>query len=320
MTMKTIASTSGTDVATTMPVRQPKRHERDEQHDRQRLDEGVHELADRMLDDLRLVGDPLDIDALRHRLHEVRGRLLDVLAELEDVGAFGGNDADAERGPAFLANRESWRINEAMRYGCNITQAEHAAIALNRGFGNGFHAVKRAGDAQRHALRRRFDRAGRGDVILLGKRVEQRLRCDAQRRKLGVAELDIDTLVLGAVEVDFLHPGHPQQPLTKAFRGLLQLGVIGAVAGHHIKDRVDVAEFVIDDRAKDARWQLPLHIVQLLAQEVEQVRHVLRRRVVPERDLHRRERRLGIGLHLLEERQFLQFLLDGIGDLGLHFR
>ncbi len=26
-----------------------------------------------------------------------------------------------------------------------------------------------------------------------------------------------------------------------------------------------------------------------------------------------------IGLHLLEERQFLQLLLDGVGDLGLHF-
>ena len=50
------------------------RDEGDEQHDAERLDEGVHELADRMLDHLGLVGDLLDIDALRHRLHEIGGR------------------------------------------------------------------------------------------------------------------------------------------------------------------------------------------------------------------------------------------------------
>jgi hypothetical protein len=67
MTMKTIASTSGTDSATTMPVRHPNADERDEQHDRQRLDEGVHEFTDGVLDHLGLIGDHLDIDALAAR-------------------------------------------------------------------------------------------------------------------------------------------------------------------------------------------------------------------------------------------------------------
>ena len=96
MTMKTIASTSGTDSATTMPVRQPSATKADEQHDRQRLDEGMHELADRVLDHLGLIGDLLDIDALRHRVHEFRGGVRDVLAELQDIGALGGDDADAD--------------------------------------------------------------------------------------------------------------------------------------------------------------------------------------------------------------------------------
>ena len=89
------------------------RDEGDEQHDRQRLDEGVHELADGVLDHLRLVGDLLDIDALRHRLHEFGGRLLDLLAEFENVGALGGDDADAERGLAFLAHDEARRIDDS---------------------------------------------------------------------------------------------------------------------------------------------------------------------------------------------------------------
>ena len=127
-------------------------------------------------------------------------------------------------------------------------------------------------------------------------------------------------LVLGAVEIDLGDAGHLQQPLAHAFGGLLQLRVVGAVAGHHIENGIDVGEFVVDDGAEQIGGQLALHVDQLLAQQVEQIRHVLWRRRILERDLHRRERRLRIGLHLLEERQFLQLLLDGIGDLGLHLR
>ena len=108
--------------------------------------------------------------------------------------------------------------------------------------------------------------------------------------------------------------------LAHAFGGLLQLREVGAVAGHHIENGIDVAEFVVDGGAEQAGGQLALHVHELLAQHIEQVGHVLGRGRILEGDLHRRKRRFRIGLHLLEIRQFLQLLLDGIGDLGLHFR
>src|SRR4051812_47811574 len=107
----------------------------------------MHELADGALDHLRLIGDLFDVDALRHRLHEIGYPLLVVLAEFEDVGAPGGDDADAKRGLAFLPHRETRRIDEAMRNGGDIAEAEHAAVAFDRRFGNRLDAVKRAGDA-----------------------------------------------------------------------------------------------------------------------------------------------------------------------------
>ena len=61
MTMNTIASTSGTDKATTMPVRQPSARKLTNRHDRERLDEGMDEFADRMLDHRRLIGDLLRV-------------------------------------------------------------------------------------------------------------------------------------------------------------------------------------------------------------------------------------------------------------------
>ncbi len=137
-------------------------------------------------------------------------RLLDVLAEFEDVGALGGDHADTERGLAFLANGEGRGIHVTMGDGGDIAEAEHAAVALDRGFGDGLHAIQRTGNTQRHALRGGLDRAGRGDIVLLGERVEQRLRGDAEGGELGVRELDIDALVLVTVEIDFGNPRHFQ--------------------------------------------------------------------------------------------------------------
>ena len=128
----------------------------------------MHEFADGVFDHLGLVGDPVDIDALRHRLHEIRGRVGHVLAELQDVGALGGDHADAERGLAFLTHHETRRIDKAMRDGGDVTQPKHPAIALDRRFRHRLDAIERAGDAQRHPLRGGFHRAGRHDIVLLG--------------------------------------------------------------------------------------------------------------------------------------------------------
>ena len=281
MTMKTIASTSGTDSATTMPVRQPS--------DRKLTNSTIASASMKECTNsptacsttfgwsaICSTSMPCGTAFMKSLV-----ALLDVLAELEDVGALGGDDADAERGLAFLARHEGRRIDEAVGDGGDIAEPEHAAVALDRRLGHRLGAVERAGDAQRHALRGGFDGAGRRDVVLLGERIEQRLRRDAERRQLGVRELDEDALVLGAVEIDLGDAGHLQQPLAHALGGLLQLRVVGAVAGHHVEDGIDVAEFVVDGRAEQAGGQLALHVGELLAQQVEQVRHVLRRRRSP---------------------------------------
>ena len=66
MTTKVIASTSGTESATTMPVRQPRERKLTRSTMPSASSEGALELEDRVVDDLRLVGDLLDVDALRH--------------------------------------------------------------------------------------------------------------------------------------------------------------------------------------------------------------------------------------------------------------
>ena len=65
MTTKVMARTNGMAMATTMPGRQPSAREAHAQHDGDGLDQRLDELADSLLDDLRLVCDEMRLDAHR---------------------------------------------------------------------------------------------------------------------------------------------------------------------------------------------------------------------------------------------------------------
>ena len=72
------------------------REKADEQNDRQRFDEGSNKLVDRMIDDGRLIGDLLEIETLRDRFDEFVCRGGDGRTQVQDVGAFRHDDADAD--------------------------------------------------------------------------------------------------------------------------------------------------------------------------------------------------------------------------------
>src|SRR6185437_7054735 len=109
--------------------------------------------------------------------------------------------------------QEARRIDEAMGDGCDIAEPEYAAVALDRRLRHRLDAVERAGDAQRHALSRGFHRAGGNDIVLLGERVEQGLRRNAEGGELRMREFDVDLLVLDAVEIDLGHAVYFQETL-----------------------------------------------------------------------------------------------------------
>ena len=65
MTTKVTARTSGIAIATTMPGRQPSDRKLTAEHDGDGLDQRLDELAHGLLDDLRLVGHEMRLDADR---------------------------------------------------------------------------------------------------------------------------------------------------------------------------------------------------------------------------------------------------------------
>ena len=128
----------------------------------------MDELVDSVVDDDRLIGDLLEIEALWNRGLEIGGRARYRRTELKDIGALRHDDADADRCFAFLPDQKIRRVGITVRHRGDVADAEHAAIGFHRRLGNCFGAVQRPGYAQRHALRRRLQHAGRHDRILSG--------------------------------------------------------------------------------------------------------------------------------------------------------
>ena len=191
-------------------------------------------------------------------------------------------------------------------------------FGLHRHGGDRVDAGERAGDAQVDAVGRGVDRAAGHDGVLPGHAVEDLLRREAERRELGVAELDEDALRALADDVDLVDVGHAQQALADVFGARLQLGQRQAVGGQHVERRIDVAVFVVEVRADDPGRQAAADVADLLAHLVPEVLHLGGRRAVAQDHADERHAGLRIALDAVEERQLLQLLLDLVGDLRLH--
>lgn len=79
--------------------------------------------------------------------------------------------------------------------------------------------------------------------------------------------------VLRAVDIHLGDVGDAQNRLPHIFGDALQLGVIGAIAGDRVQQRVDVAELVVHVRPDEIRREFGANIADFLARLIEQVGH-----------------------------------------------
>ena len=102
----------------------------------------------------------------------------------------------------------------------NVAEAEHFAAGLDAGIADAVERGKLTGDAQTHAIRRRFKKASRRHCILLLQRIENCHGIEAERGQFGVRNVDKNFLILHANQLDFLDIGHPAQFAGDAIRFL----------------------------------------------------------------------------------------------------
>ena len=152
-------------------------------------------------------------------------RLVEILAERQDIGALLHHDADLQRRLALRADEIGRGVFVAVFDIGDVAEAKRRAIGEYRRLAHCRDAFQRAGHAHRDALARSLEFAGGIDGVLLGERIEQRLHRHAERRQFGVAEFDEDALRLVAVEVDLRDVGNALQPPAERFGDFLQLRI-----------------------------------------------------------------------------------------------
>ena len=101
-----------------------KRDEADDEHDGERLDERAQELAHRLLDDARLIRDLVDLDAGRNLRLGIGNRILELFAQLQNVGALGHGDDDTDGVAAVVAHDAARRILVAALDGGDVAEPE----------------------------------------------------------------------------------------------------------------------------------------------------------------------------------------------------
>ena len=292
------------------------RGEAHQEHDNQRLDERAGEFADRFLDHSGLIGDLFDLYADWRLGAHLVDREGEILAKGEHIAAPRHNRADDDRRGAVMPGDKVRRIFVAGRYSGDVAKPQHLPAGRD---GQGRVSLPRLAarlrDLQSDPSGRGFEHARVVDGVLLGHGIENRLRRYAEISQLGSAELDENLAVLIAVDIHLHRVGRRQKPLPQNLHDLIQLVIIGAIAANRVKHEVNVAIFVVDKGAFDASREIALNVMQLLAQLIEQPRHVARRRRVLKGHGYRQKTRLRVGLDLIEKGQFLEFFLQEVRDL-----
>ncbi len=160
ITTNTAERVSGTASATTMPTREAQRHETHEDHHAQRGEELHHELVDRVVDNLGLVGDFREGDAQRRLVVDRHLFGVQRLAEGEPVETGLHHEAEHQGLLAVVADLEGLRVFVAALHLRDVAELEAAVAGRHRQVADGVEVVDGAVEPQVHARTIGLDEAG----------------------------------------------------------------------------------------------------------------------------------------------------------------
>ena len=222
ITKKTIASTSGTDSATTMPVRSPSdRNETSSTIPSASANDLTNSWIEcstttgwsAILSTVSPTGSSASIPAIAASSASPSAMMLP-FSTIETPMPIDGR-------PSSRTRLDGGSVSPR-RHRRDVAEPEHPVADRHRHRLDRRHAVERAGDPERDRGRAGLERARRRHRVLPRQAVEDRLRADPERRELHVAELDEDPLALRADQVDLVDARHAEQLLPDVLAEVLQ--------------------------------------------------------------------------------------------------
>ena len=297
---------------------QSQAEEADDEDDDDSFAQGIGKIADRLFDDLRLVRYLVDFHACRQIGFDAFLQFLQVFTELQVIAAALHGQGDADGRFAVVEHLRVCRFRIAPFDRGDVTQAEDAAIGIDRQVADGFDVFKDTGQAQVDVIRLSIDHTGRRHLVLAFDGIGNGRRRNAQFGQFGISHFDIDLFRLFADQFDFAHIVDGHHHAAYLFGLLAQFFIRITIAGDGIDRTVDVIEAVVIIRAVDAFRQVPLHVFRQIADFMPRAADTVARRLVVEIDVDDRLAGPGITLDIVQVRRILQFLFDLIRNLFLH--
>ena len=167
ITSATTPSTIGTESPTTMPVRQPRLIRQTASTIVERFQQRAFEFPDGFADDGGLIGHALELDAVRKLRLDLGDRLLDRLAEVDDVAVVGHRDAEHQHLLPVVAHGVRRRIFVSARDRREVAELDQPSAGGDRHVADIVQAGELAAHAHQHAVAARVDRAARQQAVLV---------------------------------------------------------------------------------------------------------------------------------------------------------
>ena len=194
-----------------------------QQHDREGFEERFLEVADILGHDFGLIVHARHPHAEGQGLRRLRNPRSQCTAEVEDVPALGHGDREPERRLAVDPHGGDRWLHSAALDGDEIAQRHEMAMHLNRHGCERRRRIQRARRANVDAIVRRIDETARDHAVLALYGGEYILRRQPELGQLAVGEIEIDTLVLRADQVDLANARHREELLANVLRDVLEL-------------------------------------------------------------------------------------------------
>ncbi len=249
------------------------------EHDHDGLDEHLDELVHGRRHGAGLVLHIHEAHAGRQGLLDAARGRVQCFAQADDVAALGHRHAERDDFPALVAHLDGGRVDVATADLGDIAQPQLCAGgAPDRHRAQFLDGAELSGHADLHLVLRGLDGARALDGVLLAELVQDLVHVQAELGEALLRDLDVDLLVLDAELLDLGHVLHAQQLLADVVCEGLELGRAEAFRFDGIDHAVDVAEFVVEERALHALGQGGAHVADLLAHRVPDAGHLAGRR------------------------------------------
>ncbi len=230
--------------------------------------EAVH----RLVDDAVLLVQRVQLGAQRHAVLVGLQHRLDAVPDLDDVRPGHPADTQRQRRLAVVADDLLRPLGVVARELGDGAQLDPLRALADRQRAQLLQRIERPAGAQAHEEVAGIDAAGLHRSVGIAQGCGDLVGGDAHRRQLRLIDLHQDAFLLHASDLHLADAIGGEQRAAQVLGRFVQFLERQTVAGQGVEDTVDITEIVVDLRRLDARRQIALGIVDLVAQLVPDLR------------------------------------------------